>query len=61
MVGSCLLGKAAHVLDDGCKVRRAPQNDGSERSVVGLDDARDASTIRVLRVSVECKLMRNLF
>ena len=60
LASSCLLCKPRYVVNDGGKVGGSPQLDRLEGSVVGLDHSGYTSTVGVLGVPVQSKLVGHL-
>ena len=58
--GCSLLSKPGHVVDDGGKVSGPPQLHSLQGLMVGLHHSLHPRTVRVLRVSIQGKLMRYL-
>lgn len=55
-----LLCKSCHVVNDRGKVSGSPQLHRLQGLVVGLHHSGNASTVRILGVSIESKLVRHL-
>ena len=55
-----LLCKSCHVVNDRGKVGGSPQQYRLQGLVVGLHHSGNASTVRILGVPIESKLMRHL-